>query len=67
MTLSILIPAYNYDCRELARSLSRQADSLLHEIEIIVADDGSTDRHLAKLNSEIAALPHCHYIARNVC
>jgi glycosyltransferase involved in cell wall biosynthesis len=64
MILSILIPVYNFDCRDLARSLSRQADSLVHEIEIIVADDGSTDRHLAKLNAEIAAMPHCRYIAR---
>ena len=62
--LSILIPAYNHDCRSLARSLSQQADSLSCPVEIIVADDGSDDTRLRSLNAEIAALPHCRYIVR---
>ena len=62
--LSILIPAYNHDCRPLARSLSQQADSLSCPVEIIVADDGSDDTRLRSLNAEIAALPHCRYIMR---
>lgn len=64
MKLSILIPVYNHDCRELARSLSLQVDTLADDVEIILADDGSTDRRCAELNAETSSLPHCRYIAR---
>ena len=47
--LSILIPTYNDDCRELVASLQQQADNISGlEYEILVADDGSTDLEVAK-------------------
>lgn len=65
MKLSLLIPVYRHDCRELARSLSRQVENINAEIEILVADDGSADPLCLEQNAEIADLPHCRYIARN--
>ena len=65
--LSILIPTYNSDCRQQVAVLSRQAEATEGlEYEIIVADDGSTDRHYARLCGEVAALPHCRFIDRGV-
>lgn len=47
-SLSILIPTYNNVCLELVRDLQAQASILSSEndfeYEIIVADDGSTDK-----------------------
>lgn len=40
--LSILIPVYNQDCRRLLTDLSRQAQALSIEFELIVMEDGST-------------------------
>ncbi len=56
MILSILIPTYNYDCRELVESLLNQlpADS-----EIIVGDDGSTDKEIVAKNRKINDWEHC--------
>ena len=63
--LSILIPTYNGDCRQQVAALSRQAEAIEGlRYEIIVADDGSTDRCLASLCGEVAALPHCRFIDR---
>ena len=44
MSLSILIPTYNYAAYSLAETLSRQAGRLSIPCEIIVADDASTDQ-----------------------
>lgn len=64
--LSILIPTYNGDCRRQVSVLSRQAEAIEGlRYEIIVADDGSTDRHAVELCSEVATLPHCRFIARD--
>ena len=41
--LSVLIPTYNYDCRQLVKDLCRQGEALDEPFEIIVADDASTD------------------------
>lgn len=67
--ISILIPAYNYVAYPLAKELSRQADGLAGEtdvspndIEIIVADDASTDNTCRRANEAIASLPHCRFI-----
>ena len=47
-SLSILIPTYNNECLELVRDLQAQASILSStndlEYEILVADDGSTDK-----------------------
>ncbi|MBQ8467626.1 MAG: glycosyltransferase family 2 protein [Prevotella sp.] len=65
--LSILLPVYNVDCRQLVAELSRQAQALSDVLsyEIIVADDGSTDRSLAELCREVSQHPCCRYVERN--
>ena len=67
-TLSILIPTYNNVCIELVRSLQAQASLLSSpsdfKYEILVADDGSTDKTTIEGNRIINTLPHCRYIER---
>ena len=64
-SLSILIPTYNHVCVELVKSLQAQAAALPDfEYEIVVADDGSTDRLTIYENREIRSLPYCRYIER---
>lgn len=61
--LSILIPTFNGDCRQQVTELRAQAcviDGLKYEI--IVADDGSTDRNQVAACREIAQWPCCHFI-----
>ncbi|MBQ3629029.1 MAG: glycosyltransferase family 2 protein [Bacteroidaceae bacterium] len=62
MSLSILIPAYNYDCTQLVRALYEQAINLTIDFEIIVADDASTNAATERQNAEIGKMPHCQYI-----
>ena len=63
--LSILIPCYNCQCVELVKGLVTQCEDIegLH-YEVIVADDGSTDKHLCLLNEELLNLEHVRYITR---
>lgn len=60
--LSVLIPIYNDTCFELVRGLHTQAEQVLSEYEIIVADDGSDDEQAKKVNRQIDTLSHCKYI-----
>lgn len=66
--LSILIPTYNNVCLELVRDLQAQALLLSSEndfeYEIIVADDGSTDKNTIEKNRKINELNNCRYIER---
>ena len=65
--LSILIPVYNGDCRSQVEALSRQAEAIGGlRYEIIVADDGSTDRRFTELCREVERLPHCRFVDRKV-
>lgn len=51
--LSVLIPVYNFDVRNLVKTLSIQADNLNVPYEIIVIDDAS-DENFRKINRIIA-------------
>lgn len=63
--LSVLIPSFNYVCVNLVGNLQKQAESLGLDYEIIVADDGSTDRIAVSRNAAINDFPHCTYIIRD--
>ena len=63
--LSILIPCYNCQCVELVKGLVTQCEDIEGlRYEVIVADDGSTDKHLCLLNDELLNLEHVRYITR---
>ena len=63
--LSILIPCYNCQCVELVKGLVTQCEDIEGlRYEVIVADDGSTDKHLCLLNEELLNLEHVRYITR---
>ncbi len=51
--VSILIPTYNYDVRQLVKFLSHEKTTVTQEYEIIVADDGSNIPEILEANSEI--------------
>lgn len=62
-TLSILIPAYNWDCSQLISDLHTQGEALETEYEIIVADDhSSNDDTLQAISRTAQALEHCRLI-----
>ena len=66
--LSILIPAYNYDCTQLVQGLCRQLSEMASQgvkAEVIVAEDGSTDESALTANADIARWEHCRYIRRS--
>ncbi len=68
-TLSILIPCYNGLCIDLVRTLQEQAELIAannntFRYEIIVADDGSTDKSVIEKNKEINNISNCRYIIR---
>lgn len=58
--LSILIPVFNYDVRQLVHELRRQAGSFSAEWEILCFDDGSEQSWKAK-NRQLDALPGVRY------
>ena len=62
--ISILIPVYNYICLPLVQTIQRQAADLGIRYEIIVADDGSTNRETIDANNSISAMESCRFIRR---
>lgn len=63
ISLSVLIPVYNWDCSDLIAALYRQGQSLGIPFEIIVADDCSTDRsHIEKMRILTAGLENCIFL-----
>lgn len=60
MSLSILIPVYNWDCSALLRELHAQGCALGVPFEIIIADDCSADYDkLQSVRDTSAELQHC--------
>ena len=63
--LSILIPTYNNVCLGLVKDLQAQAALLPDfQYEILIADDGSTDKKTVEENRVINTLESCRYIER---
>lgn len=66
-SLSILLPSYNNECVCFVKRLQEQAENIKDDdfkYEIIVADDGSTDKSIISRNSIINTIPCCRYIIR---
>lgn len=64
MTLSILIPTYDFVCFPLVLSLHGQAEALGIDYEILVAEDGSKQQDRVVANLKINELPHCRHLRR---
>jgi len=64
--LSILIPAFNYDCTPLVEGLCLQAVRLGIRFEVVVAEDGSTLPQALQANARIAGMEGCRYLQRGV-
>ena len=66
MTLSILIPTYDYVCYTLVHDLQKQCEIAdnLDKYEIIVMEDGGKDQVKAIANLKINDLPNCRYIRK---
>lgn len=61
--LSILIPVYNWDCRQLIEDLHDQALGENLDFQLIVIDDASTQTRLKRQNAHIASgLKYCKYL-----
>lgn len=65
--LSILIPNYNHCCVQLVEALVHQANDI-HGLryEVIVTEDGSTDKESIHANQVILHMDNCHHICREV-
>lgn len=63
--LSILIPVYNYDVRELVENLHQQAMDTRVDFEIVVIDDASDDE-FRKINTEIQSLRYINYLEEKI-
>lgn len=59
---SILIPVYNFDVLPLVQILHKQASSLAVDFEIIICDDGSTDKSIQISNRKAAGLANVIYL-----
>ncbi len=68
-SLSILLPSYNNECVNFVKLLHEQAEQIKidnFKYEIIVADDGSTNKEIVNKNNTINAIPCCRYIRREI-
>ncbi len=63
--LSVLIPVYNYDVRELVEEVHRQAAEENIDFEILVDDDAS-DQQFREINRQLVTLPNVNYVEENV-
>jgi glycosyltransferase involved in cell wall biosynthesis len=63
--LSICIPVYNYDCRQLINELDQQANTIDVPVEIIVINDGSGEPFKSIYQNALPARGHYHSLAEN--
>ena len=63
-SLSVLIPNYNCNCLPLVEQLLPLLQAADIQYEVIVADDGSTDRDTLVANRAINQLSSCRFIER---
>ena len=59
--LSICVPVYNFDVRQLAGQLSEQAKKAGIPVEILIFDDNS-EADIKKINREISSTPSVKYL-----
>ncbi len=65
MQLSIIIPTFNDLSLPLAEALAGQAGRIEGlQWELLVGDDGSTDKHIVEQNRAINGLKNCRYLER---
>ena len=62
--LSVLIPVYNHCCTQLVTVLYEQLCQTDLSFEIIIADDGSTNRSFVDENKSLSLLTHVQYLIR---
>ncbi len=63
-SLSIVIPVYNGDCREMVAELRRQAEAIAGlTYEILVIDDASPNHEMVGHGWEVGHWPHCRFMA----
>ena len=62
--LSILIPVFNRCCTQLVKALHEQLCQTDLSFEIIITDDGSTDRSYIDDNKSLSLLTNVQYIIR---
>lgn len=58
--ISICIPIYNYDVRQLVYTLHKQATELMISFEIVLIDDAS-EKSFQNKNKELSSLPNLIY------
>jgi glycosyltransferase involved in cell wall biosynthesis len=63
--LSVLIPVYNYDVRELVEEIHKQASRERVNFEILVIDDAS-EQDYREINRQLLTLPHVLYTEENI-
>lgn len=61
--LSILIPIFNWDCRQLLEDLHEQAVEQELNFQLVAIDDASTQSQLKRQNAAVASgLKYCKYL-----
>lgn len=64
LALSVLIPTYNHVCTSLVEQLLPLLQAAAIRYEVIVADDGSTDKATIESNRSLSDYPNCMFIQR---
>jgi glycosyltransferase involved in cell wall biosynthesis len=63
--LSVLIPVFNYDTRELVEDIHQQAIMECSNFEIVVVDDASNEEYRL-INRQLKTLPHVRYYEEKI-